>query len=187
MSSEWPHNQPLPSSGWRRKFIREVDLTNTRWRCSFFQKQEMSRNCSGFWLSIPLSAHFWKKALAILFLAPSCEEKKYVQSSNWETTADSLLILFSALSCHPGSHQKNLKWPKLKTTKTSWEGLQNWATQPLAIWPKSLKTNMELLRDLLMKTYWVWWTINHNYYWEPSKQTADSHRLTLFTHLTFTT
>lgn len=86
----------------KKKIIREVDLTNTRWRCSF-QKQEMSRNYSGFWLSIPLSAHFWK-ALAILFLAPSW--KKYVQSSYWETTADSLLILFSALSCHPGSHQK---------------------------------------------------------------------------------
>ena len=122
MSSEWPHNQPLPSSGWRRKFIREVDLTNTRWRCSFFQKQEMSRNYSGFWLSIPLSAHFWK-ALAILFLAPSCE-KKYVQSSNWETTADSLLILFSALSCHPGSHQKKAKWPNSQNNKISWEVLR---------------------------------------------------------------
>ena len=106
----------------KKKIICEVDLTNTRWRCSI-QKREMSRNYSGFWLSIPLSAHFWKKALAILFLAPSCE-KKYVQSSNWETTADSLLILFSALSCHPGSHQKKLKWPNSQNNKISWEVLR---------------------------------------------------------------
>ena len=40
MSSEWPHSQPLPSSGWRRKFIREVDLTNTRWRCTFSKNKK---------------------------------------------------------------------------------------------------------------------------------------------------
>lgn len=105
-----------------------------------FQKQEMSRNYSGFWLSIPLSAQIWKKALAILFLAPSWK-KNYVQSSYWETTADSLLILFSALSCHPGSHQK--KTPKSGQTqqnnKISWEVLQSWATQPLALWPKKFE------------------------------------------------
>lgn len=153
-----------------------------------FQKQEMSRNYSGFWLSIPLSAQIWKKALAILFLAPSWK-KNYVQSSYWETTADSLLILFSALSCHPGSHQKNpLKVAKLnKTTKLAGKSYKVEPRNLSHSDQRSLKTNMELLRDLLMKTYWVWWTINHNYYWEPSKQTADSHRLTLFTHLTFTT
>jgi len=124
MSSEWPHNQPLPSSGWRRKFIREVDLTNTRWRCTFFQKQEMSRNYSGFWLSIPLSAHFWKKPWQFCFWRHLAKKKKYVQSSNWETTADSLLILFSALSCHPGSHQKKLKWPNSQNNKISWEVLR---------------------------------------------------------------
>lgn len=72
----------------------------------------------------PIVCPFLKKALAILFLAPSCEEKKYVQSSNWETTADSLLILFSAHSCHPGSHQKKAKWPNSQNNKISWEVLR---------------------------------------------------------------
>lgn len=139
MSSEWPHNQPLPSSGWRRKLYVKSTWPTPDGVVHFPKTRNVGETIADSgWASHCLHI-FEKKALAILFLAPSWK-KNYVQSSYWETTADSLLILFSALSCHPGSHQKTPKSGQTQqNNKISWEVLQSWATQPLALWPKKFE------------------------------------------------